>query len=293
MKGMAQFGGNMKSLFGRRKKKNSNQVDMVFENVEQDVKRDSSFDSSDSVVNSNNKPSGTFDAKIAGALDSNALSGKTGKLGFDMTFDHDKIKGDAKASVLADAVKQDAKNKALHAKLTNLTKTDETGKYLDQAAYDKHMSGVGGKNHTRKVVDKANDPNVLNKNQGGSREIYTPIATDTRENATNQNMVNKASNNKSVTQNYNSPTTKLSLQDYHQSQLDKAANKPNPKEEAPQYLSSNTESGFTEKKGYREGKWGKSGAQSGGKSSSGTEADISSVVSDIKGFGGKKDYFKK
>tara|TARA_R110002020_G_scaffold71507_1_gene184696 strand:- start:2531 stop:3322 length:792 start_codon:yes stop_codon:yes gene_type:complete len=124
-----------------------------------------------------------------------------------------------------------ASNAALHAKLTKLTETDDKGNYKDQTAYNKHMATVAPKDHTKKVVDKANDPKVLNKNQGGSREIYTPIATDTRENTTNQNMVNKASNNKSVTQNYNPPTTKLSLQDYHQANLKKAANKPKVKVE--------------------------------------------------------------
>ena len=151
-----------------------------------------------------------------------------------MTTEEAKIK----ASNAAEEAKIKASNAALHAKLTKLTETNGKGNYKDQTAYNKHMATVAPKDHTKKVIDKAggkvsvtNDPKVFNKNQGGSREIYTPIATDTRENTTNQNMVNLASNDESVTQNYNPPTTKLSLQDYHQANLKKAAIKPKVKVE--------------------------------------------------------------
>ena len=151
------------------------------------------------------------------------------------------------------------KDKTKHAELTKIFETDETGKFKDQAAVDEHMAKVGTKYHTKKVIDKASEKVDLgtlqsdgsykggtptNTNQGGSREIYTPksyfksstedIATNTRENAANQDMVNKASNNKSVTENYNPPiitqgnVVSDELKSYHEAQLKKAANKPKP-----------------------------------------------------------------
>jgi len=352
MKGMALFGGNKKFKFGRRKKsKEENVITPTHETTHTSytpgpLSKAVSDGGGYTNIGTRITSSGIKDMGGAGVLRPTSTSTSSTSTEKSFTTGYDDLKSftaETKAlnqgnksnpndmggdGVRSPKAKKEAKvkasNAALHARLTKIFETDETGKFKDQTAVDKHMATVVPKGYTKKVIDKGAGGG------GGSREIYTPkpkdmegagvikpkdtslsgaissgggytnIGTDTRENATNQDMFNKANNNKSVTENYNPSEAIITqgnvvsdeLKSYHEAQLEKAANKPKP------VVEDTSQAALEKKYGLGSGQASskmaaKNKSISTGKSSSGAEADISSVISDIKGLSGKKDYFKK